>query len=196
MKHRIVVIALILTFCAARLFGQGTVVFDQQSSTQATVYEGGATLQTAQPFGQSFTPSLSVVGFIQLDLTTGPTVGGASVAVLLHSGSITGPTIGTSENVSLTSSFNGFVSFVFDTPPGVTPGTQYYFQPVVQSGSDPVIANYSDFYNYAGGVAIFNGTPGVDADLWFQEGIIVPEPSVCAVMLLGAGAFLWLRRRN
>ena len=176
--------------------GQGTVVFDQQSSTQSVVYEGNAAIQLNQPFGQSFTPSLSTVGFVMLDLYTGLTTGGNGVAVLLHSGSITRPTIGTSETVSLPVNFSGFVNFVFDTPPLVSPGTQYFFQPVVESGTDVVVADYSDFYNYAGGVGIFNGTPGVEADLWFQEGIIVPEPSTSALLLLGAGAFAWLRRRE
>ncbi len=118
------------------------------------------------------------------------------MAVLLHSGSITGPTIGTSESVFLPYNFNGFVDFLFDAPPSVASGTQYYFQPVVQSGTDAVVANYSDGYNYATREALFQGAPGVASDLWFREGIIVPEPSAGLAGSRGGGIYYSRRKTS
>ncbi len=195
MKIKSFVLTSLIALATVQARSQGTFVYDQQSSTESVVDEAFLNIQINQPIGQSFTPSLSTVGFVRLDLTTGPTQGGASLDVLLHSGSITGPTIGTSELVSLPVNFTGFVNFVFDAPPSVTPGTQYYFQPVIGSGSDVVSANFSDLYGYAGGVGIIQGANGGEADMWFREGIIVPEPSTWVLVFLGASAFLWFRRR-
>ena len=59
-------------------FGQGTVVYDQQSSTEANVLEGFLNIQINEPFGQSFTPSLNAVGFIRLGMLTDAAHTGAS----------------------------------------------------------------------------------------------------------------------
>src|SRR5579871_3054539 len=131
---------------------QGTFIYDQQSSTEANVFsEGNVTIQVNQPFGQSFTPSLNAVGFIRLDLFYYAGSGGASVDVVLRANSISGPVIGTSESVFLPDNGGGFINFYFDTPVTVTPGTTYYFQPMVQPGGNYVAANQAPNYNYSGG---------------------------------------------
>ena len=192
-----IVFASVVILGTIRSLAQGTVfVYDQQSSTEANLFaEGNVTIQVNQPFGQSFTPSLNAVGFIRLDLFSYSGNGGASMDVVLHANSISGTVIGTSQTVFLPDNGGGFVNFYFDAPVSVAPGTTYYFQPVVQSGGNYVAANQGPNYNYAGGGEISQGVLSSQYDLWFREGIIVPEPSTWALLLIGAGAFVWFRRR-
>ena len=188
----------IIAFTVAAIVGtvqsraQGTVfVYDQQSSTESNVQEGYLGIQSYQ-LAQSFTPSLNAVGFVRMDLLAN---GPATLDVVLHANSLTGPVIGTSEQVTLQSGFAGFVNFYFDTPASVTPGTMYYFQPVVLPGGSDVATYTSRFYNYTGGAAFYQGTASSTDDLWFREGIIVPEPSTWALLLMCAGALWFLRRK-
>jgi hypothetical protein len=63
------VLIMALTFVSQILFGQGTMVFDQQSSTDEYIPsygDGTVMLQIFSPWGQSFTPSLTGVDFIRL----------------------------------------------------------------------------------------------------------------------------------
>src|SRR5947209_19213750 len=101
-------------------FGQGTVVFDQQSSTDESLPfygQGGSMQNTVSPWGQSFTPVLSSVGFISLKYVDGNLNDGfgATVYLNLRSGSISDPSIGVTESVSIPSSFPGNTIFTFDT---------------------------------------------------------------------------------
>ena len=63
------------------------------------------------------------------------------------------------------------------------PGDLYIIQPFVISG-DTLIGS-SNTNNYAGGNQILGGVIQPNNDLWFQEGISVPEPGV--LLLLGTG---------
>jgi hypothetical protein len=122
---------------ASPAFGQGTLVYDQQSSTnEITNPVGGTTINQDAPLGQSFTPALSSVGFVRiwsLDLGKVDSLG-ANIYVNLRSGSITGPILGTSDTIDFPAFVNGntnqffaaFTNFVFAAPVAVTPGTQYY----------------------------------------------------------------------
>jgi hypothetical protein len=80
--------------------------------------------------GQSFTPSLSTVGFVRLkllDLT--PSNGsGATLAVNLRTNAINGPILGTSISVALTDNFSGSVNFLFASPIPVTSGVTYFLK--------------------------------------------------------------------
>jgi hypothetical protein len=81
--------------------------------------------------------------------------------------------------------------FLFPNQVHLAPGTTYYFQPIIQSGG-PFSAS-GDTFRYPGGSAFLNGN-AVSEDLWFREGIIVPEPSAAALALIGFGTFLYARR--
>jgi hypothetical protein len=176
------------------MFGQGTFVYDQQSATETNITEGGVGIQPLQPIGQSFTPSLEAVGFVRFllyDNNSGNGLG-ANVFVNLRSGSITGPIIGVSSVTSLPDSFGGYPDFFFSTPVSVTPGTTYYFQPVVQSGDNWNIGGSSPLH-YAGGTAFANGVASPGVDFWFREGIMaVPEPTTISLAALGLGTFTCL----
>jgi hypothetical protein len=88
----------------------------------------------------------------------------------------------------------GYVNFFFPIPVAVTPGVTYYFNPVVQSGDNWDIVGYN--YGYAGGTAYFKGVADPLEDLWFREGIVVPEPSSALLISIGAGALVYVRRRH
>jgi hypothetical protein len=180
---------------------QGTFVYDQQSATESLVSESATAIQTNQPLGQSFTPSLSSVGFIRLNLwDQNPNNGlGATVYVNLLADSITGPIIGSSALVWMPNGFgwgtNAYVNFYFTTPVTVTPGMTYYLNPVVQSG-DVWDAGAGGF-GFNGGTFYIKGVADPHgASLWFREGIVVPEPSALPLVVLGASALIYVRRRH
>jgi hypothetical protein len=175
--------------------GQGTFVYDQQSVGNDFAFaEGVQTIQSAQPIGQSFTPSLNAVGFVRLALVDSAlNAVGATVYVNLRSGSITGPILASTQPVGMPDNYGGATTFIFANPVSVVPGTMLYFQPVVQSG-DAWGIYHDRRYNYSGGTAFFAGQADLDFDLWFREGIIVPEPSLTLLLLSGAALMLYLRR--
>jgi len=165
--------------------GQGF-IYDQQSADNNPPGGLTAVIQSNQPIGQSFTPTLSSVGFISLWVgDTSLNALGATVFVDLHADSITGTVIGSTQPVSMPDGYTGFTDFLFTTPVALTPGASYVLQPIVQSGDQWVIVGYN--YNYPGGTAIIRGVENPMSDVWFREGIIVPEPSVLSLILIGSG---------
>jgi hypothetical protein len=183
-----------LLFAAWYARGQGTFIYDQQSSVEARPGEVVAGIQANQPIGQSFTPSLSSIGFIRLqllDLDPGNGLG-ATLLINLGTDSITGPVLGSTDPLFLADGFPGppnFVDFFFSTPASVAPGTTYYFQPVVQSGEVILLGRFIMGSDYAGGNEFLQGQPG-NNDLWFREGIVVPEPSALSLLLAGVALLL------
>ncbi len=181
-----------IALCAATsAFAQGTFQFDQQSSTDETPVLGvsGAGFQQEQPFGQSFTPTLNSIGFIRLnvaDSNPGNSLG-ATVYVNLRTSSITGPVLGSTTPVVLPDAFAGVVNFLFPAALDLVPGTEYYMQPVVQTGDLWTSATAGDFI-YPGGELYHYGAVVPGASLWFREGLYtVPEPSGFMLVLLGLG---------
>jgi hypothetical protein len=186
-----------LAVCCAK--GQG-LVYDQSSATDA-IGGGGTFIQENQPFGQSFTPTLSSVGFIQLQFIDADSQGhsGATVYVNFLENSITGTVLESTTPVSMPDGALDYVAtFLFPTPVSVTPGTTYYFQPVVvQPGSDDPWGVIDGSYNYSGGTAYVQGTSFPNLDLWFREGVIAaPEPSCGLLALLGVAGFYFYRRKT
>jgi hypothetical protein len=186
-------------------YGQGVFVYDQLSSSDETVYPiAGIVIQNNAPVGQSFTPSISSIGFVRFMLydysvnngVFTPNGLGATLMVNLRATSITGTTLSSTDPVYLPDGFAGPTTFSFHTPPTVAPGTQYFFEVVVVSGDLWKIA--AGEYNYSGGHGYFQGSP-FSGDQWFQEGIIVPEPSSVWLVLMGGGILLYAgkcKRKN
>jgi hypothetical protein len=175
---------------------QGTFIYDQQSSDENQLGGGVADITSSQPIGQSFTPSLSAVGFVRLYLSDGVFNGlGTTVYVNLRANSITGNVLAATSPVSVGDRFVGSVDFLFASNIAVTPQAQYYFQPVVQSGQSFGVYAYNSF-GYSGGTAFSQGIVVPGWDLWFREGLYVPEPSSAALGLLGAAQLVWARRRR
>jgi hypothetical protein len=186
---------MVLAFSTSAPYGQGTFIYDQQSDTNETVPGGGSPIQQGSPLiGQGFTPTLPGIDFIRLKLTDANWTNGlgATVFVNLRSGSIGGSIIASTAPVTFADAFTGTPNFLFSATVPLTPGTTYYFQPVVQSG-DLWRALVSEF-NYPGGIAWSQGIGLPGADFWFREGIIIPEPSSAALLtLLGGSLLIYVR---
>lgn len=193
-------LALLLFATTPGVHAQGTLVYDQESSTDESYPVGGPPIQFYGTVGQSFTPSLSTVGFVRLrldDVTPGNALG-ATLTVNLRANAINGPVLGTTMPVVLGDGFRGASDFIFATAIPVVPNTTYFFETIVHSGDNWGITIRSDSQgdvNYPGGVFYGGLTPFSASDLWFREGIILPEPSTVA-LILGGGAFTWLMRKR
>jgi hypothetical protein len=195
MKH-IILLSIAALLWTARVLGQGMLIYDQQSATNG-IGTFGAHINLIQPGGQSFTPSLSGVGFVEFQLRDrSPSPGVAAIiAVNLWSGSIGGTLLGSTEPVSLPAGFFGNTNFLFSAPVPVVSETRYYFQPIIQSGGNDDWLILGDRYNYpvVRGTYIFRGI-ATEYDLWFREGIVVPEPLSFYLILFGLGGLLLFRR--
>jgi len=199
MKLKKSFLQLLCLLFALHVCGQGTFVYDQQSSDENNYQEGGVDVQQGQPVGQSFTPSLSTVGFIRLFMNNGVfgNISQATVLMNLRSNSVTGPILDTSRSVVIPGGvgFSGTVDFIFNAPIAVQPETSYYFEPVILDNNN-LWANASYSYNYPGGGLFVIGLPHPNRDLWFREGIIVPEPSSVVLLFAGACVAIWCACRK
>jgi hypothetical protein len=193
MKSEFCFIGVLLLLGSTLANGQGTFLFDQQSSDESNIMEGGSGIGA---LAQSFTPSLPAVGFIRLYLYDGNLLDGLgdTIYVNLRSTSISGPVLGSTQPVVLGPNFVGAADFLFSTPVVVTPNQTYFFQADILPGSGGFGLNVST-YNYVGGTAFFQGVPSPNNDLWFREGIVVPEPSVWALLAVGCVVLAWRKRK-
>src|SRR6266705_942449 len=133
--------------------------YDQQSSTNESPwpYGSGSTLQQIPPpYGQSFTPTLTSINFIRLNLNDANINDGlgATIYVNLHADSLSGAVIGTTAAVTMPNSFTGPATFLFPNSLPLVAGERYYFEPLVQSGGAWNTAGGE--LNYPGGSAFFN----------------------------------------
>ncbi len=186
-----------LLLAAFSVYSQGTFVYDQQSSTDERNYGygGGPAHQLLLPTtGQSFTPILSGIDFIRLEINDSSPTGtvGSTWFLNLHSDSIHGPVLGTTTTVGLPGGFTGAANFFFPTTIPVTPGTTYWFDLNSPDGGTWHIID--GIFNYPGGISWAGDIARPSADYWFREGLVVPEPSSAALLLLGGGALAYVRR--
>jgi hypothetical protein len=182
--------AAIFLATALQARAQGTLVFDQQSATTPEKANYDSFALYIQPLYDSFVPTLSSIGFVQLELTDDPdsNTSGAAISVALYSGSPQYPTfLGGTERVYLPPNFNndqignsGVTNFYFATSIALTPGQTYYLVPLEITGDHVWSVAVTDNTYPNGGLYGFDGT-----DLWFREGIVIPEPSVLALWALG-----------
>jgi hypothetical protein len=198
-QHLAKLTAIVPALAAGSLLAQGTFVYDQQSSTnEGTPPYGGDPVQSIPtPWGQSFTPGLSGIDFIRLELAdVNPLDGsGASMYINLRSDSITGAIIATTQPVTMPNGFAGHPDFFFPARVPLTPGVQYYFEAIVDPSSGPFSTTVSSFY-YPGGSYIAGGSPALQSDLWFREGIVTEPSSLCLVVMGGAAVVLGARGRT
>ena len=205
--------AALLVAASTQIHAQGF-MYDQQSATGPVTVVGngnadGLDIQEDSPLLQSFTPSLSAIGFVQFELADIPGNGnnGVTVYVNLWTGSTrtnTATFLGSTTPIYMPNGFvnnelgvAGITNFSFSTPIGLTPGQTYYLQPVVASGDDPWdIITIGDTYPNG---QLFGKTGRYfqpSTDLWFREGIVsVPEPTILALIGLGSLVILICRRR-
>lgn len=194
MKSIVFSLAVIVAYAAQ---GQGTFIYDQQSSTDESPWPygaGGTIQQIPAPFGQSFTPAFPAIDFVRLKLNDpNPNNAlGATLYLNLRTNSVSGPILSSSTRVNLADSFTGVVNFFFADTVSLTAGSIYFFEPVVDSGDQWNIS--AGEYNYPGGSTFIQGLALPGSDLWFREGI-VPEPTWASMAWLVGAVALWLRHR-
>ncbi len=171
-------------FAASRLLAQGTMLVDQQSFDLATAI----TDTSIAGIGQSFTPTLSLIDYVQFGVADiSP---GSMVFVNLRQNSMSGQILGTTDTQAVPLN-DGHVptTYLFPTTVTLNPGTTYFLEPVVVFNafqitiltSNPLSPNPNP---YPGGSALHGNIAG-SYSLWFSEGIIVPEPSTWALLTLG-----------
>jgi hypothetical protein len=189
---KLVAIALGCVLNPTPMLGQGTLLVDQASGTLDELIQV-FTLIPDNQIAQSFTPSLSAVGFVQLQTVTFQDNNGAGVvfAVNLRQGTYNGPIVSSTDPVVLIRGPIQVGTFSYPDNIPVTPGQRYVFEPVLLSAGSLDIG-YKNPSSYLGGDAWNNGLQDT-GDYWFREGIVVPEPGPVWLFLLG-GVLLFYRR--
>ena len=156
-------------------------VIDQRND--AFVPTGGFGFGAA-PLGQEFTPSLTALNAVEILI--GPKDPAAVAVVNIRADSITGPIVGTSLPGIFEPDVIGssWIHFGFAALVALVPGDRYVIEPVIISGLafGPV---FSDADTYPGGRAIVFGSPLLDRDMGFREGLAVPEPATLSLLVVG-----------
>jgi PEP-CTERM motif len=181
-----------LCLSAGSLVGQGTLVVDQASGTNDEIVLNGTQLPDNQ-IAQSFTPSLSAVGFVQFSVVVPANPGNDAVTFMVNLRQVAynGPIISSTDPVVLVNHSIQIGTFYFPDNIPVTPGQLYFFEPVLLSAGF-LDVGYKFPSSYPGGEAWNNGFPSGNAsDYWFREGVVVPEPGTVWLVLVGGGALLW-----
>lgn len=178
----------VLTYCCGLLLlfsslaaspAKADTIFDQ-TNTGLPLGTLSQNLSVFSPLGQSFTPTLTSLNFVNL-LAEG---GSATVEVNIRLGSISGTILGTSQPTVIPFSLAPIeYSFGFAAPVTLIPGDLYVLQPFLISGDTLITSTNTN--NYPGGDQILAGISQPNNDLWFQEGIATPEPG--SLFLLGTG---------
>jgi hypothetical protein len=151
--------------------------------------------------GQEFTPSLQGLDFVDVRLY-GSAVGN-TFQIAIHEGIIAAPVLGLSDPAVSSGTFpNNEAHFTFSSTVPLVAGNLYVLE-IIQGGgnsgwgieipSSAVVNGQPVNMNYPGGRLIYNGVPQDSKDLIFREGIVVPEPGVTALGLLGVLAFGFIR---
>ena len=127
-----------------------------------------------RPLGQSFTPALSSVGFVQFILwPVSPDGSEHTVCVNLWSGSISnGTLLASTAQTVVSNNFGSRETFNFYPPVPVTPGTTYFLQPVTAFGTSSLRIALP-LNSYSGGTAYIQGTTNFGVSLWFREGVAI-----------------------
>jgi hypothetical protein len=176
-----IICTLASALAALRIFAQGTLLVDQQSFDLATAITG----TSISGIGQSFTPGFGSIDYVQFgvaDLNQG-----SFLFVNLRQNSMSGPIIGSTDTQPVPLN-NGHVptTFLFSTSVALNPGTQYFLEPVivVNAFQITILTSAAGANPYPGGTAL-DGNTSAGFDLWFAEGVVVPEPSTWALFGLG-----------
>jgi hypothetical protein len=139
---------------------------------------------------QEFTPSLDTLDSVQVLMErSGPspsTPWPGSAIVTIFDGGVTGPVIAESYSVDLPAFYSGAPIFYFSEPVSLIPGRTYAFQVVSLTAGSYWLLSASSLLtgpDYPGGRLYLNGEEFVNHDLFFREGINVPEPSSLVLLV-------------
>src|SRR6266516_4005805 len=176
-----------LWLATAQALSQGLLV-DQASGTISEPVTTSTILPTSQ-IAQSFTPSLSAVGFVQFSDYISANDSSVVLVINLRQGAYNGPIVSSTDPVFLVNKITQIGIFYFPENVLVTPNQLYFFEPMVQSAGTMFIGTKSPS-SYVGGDLWSNGLMDPQADVWFREGVVVPEPGSVCLLLVGFGGLL------
>ncbi len=162
----------------------------------------GATLMPGT--GQEFTPSLNGLNFVDINLLAQSATNTGTFEIAIHQGNITAPVLGLSGQVIRSGGTAGNnTHFTFPSTVALTPGDTYVLEVLQITGNSgwavevpvsAIVDGQTIDMNYPGGRLIYGGVSQGTEDMIFQEGIVVPEPSVSSLCLLGVLAFGLVRK--
>ena len=119
----------------------------------------------------------------------------ATIQVLIREGTISGPVVGSSRQVTFYGS--GIQRFDFPSTVPLIPGQTYVMHLFHEAPTDYLVGA-DPTMSYLNGQMIRSGVPFDGYDLWFREGqVVVPEPGCVALCSLGAVLLtvrFWRRR--
>ena len=172
-----------------------------QASGDTNEFISQLTQMPDNQIAQSFTPSLSAVGFVQfIELVPFlPRNDQVTFMVNLRAGGYNGPILGSTDPVVLLNHTTEIGTFYYPSSIPVMPGQLYFFEPVLLSAGF-VDIGLKPSSSYPGGEPWINGGPSGPGDFWFREGIVVSEPRAVWFALPGIGALVchrgWRRKRE
>jgi hypothetical protein len=179
-------------FLGLRLYSTGQEFMADQANGSINDPPVVSGLPLPGSIAQSFTPLLPSVDFIQVDiylLTSDP----QTFYFNLRANDPNSPIFASTVPVVLSNRSNKKELFYFPNSVSLIPGNVYFFEPVDASNGRMSIG-YLSPSGYTRGDLWSNGGKDPDADLWFREGVIVPEPS--AAILVGLGGLILLFRQG
>ena len=166
-------------------------VVDQASGTTNELVTTSSRLPDNQ-IAQSFTPSLSAVGFVQLQTSIFANSSGEMVVINLRQNGFNGAILSSTDPVFLVNKITQINTFYFPVNIPVTQGQLYFFEPVLLSSGSLDIGTKSPS-GYLGGDLWSNGLMDPQADLWFREGLVVPEPEPIFLLFAGVAVLVGWR---
>jgi hypothetical protein len=174
-----------LAFVAAPLAKAELLVVDQSATPQTL----DAAFLLSSGVAQEFFPTLPALDFVDVGLRSMDPNDSGTFQVRIHEGSL-GNIVGISDPISISTPGPGLLAhFEFPNSISLTPGETYLFD-IPHSGPFwGAIVGPSTYQ----GQAFISGQWSTEQDLWFREGVIVPEPATwkLAGSVLG---LLWLNR--
>jgi hypothetical protein len=163
--------------------------------------------RTNAPFAQSFVPTLSEVGFVELAFRYylfSDSFRSETLYLNLREGGATGPILGSTPPVLFRYASGDpgqgethVQDFVFPGAFEVAPGEKYFVEVVHVSGDDLIgVAMVSPMYAgaptyYPPGELVMGGWTFRGWDMWFREGILIPEPGTGSLLGLGTALLAW-----
>lgn len=149
--------------------------------------------------GQTFRPSLSALDFVQVQGGILPDNSTTRSRVLLRAGGESGSLIASSAPLSIDDGAVLTRTYRFEAPVSLNPGEVYYFGMDLletDSADTRMVVSIIDHGDpYPGGDLVVNGVVNPGMDLWFREGLMVPEPSPGHLLALGALALFHRQTR-
>jgi hypothetical protein len=197
MKNKIFLAFVMIMFAAVQSFG---VIVDQSNSAGPFGTNGGA--PGIAYYGQSFTPTLTGLDFVEFTLVgTSDDGSPATMVVDILNGvsgfnGMDGAVIATSAPVDVISALDGYAIYTFNfaSTVSLTPNQTYVARVRSTAGGFGIRMTLGDVY--AGGQYLLSSEPYLYTNFYdaiFTEGMI-PEPATISIIALGS--LLLARKKN